>query len=85
MLKVPLPVEPRKRFVYNVHCPSGPGTNFQPQSTIDIKDLCECAYFEVAFTHSFEIIQSRGLTQIRLCDLVAYNEKNVKNHCSNGD
>ena len=22
---VPLPVEPRKRYVYNVHCPGGPG------------------------------------------------------------
>ena len=22
---VPLPVEPRKRYVYNVHCPTGPG------------------------------------------------------------
>jgi hypothetical protein len=25
MFQVPLPVEPRKRYVYNVHCPSGPG------------------------------------------------------------
>ena len=24
-LQVPLPVEPRKRYVYNVHCPGGPG------------------------------------------------------------
>ena len=24
-LQVPLPVEPRKRYVYNVHCPNGPG------------------------------------------------------------
>jgi len=24
-LQVPLPVEPRKRYVYNVHCPDGPG------------------------------------------------------------
>jgi FAD-dependent oxidoreductase domain-containing protein 1 len=23
--KVPIPVEPRKRYVYNVHCPTGPG------------------------------------------------------------
>ncbi len=22
---VPLPIEPRKRFVYNIHCPDGPG------------------------------------------------------------
>lgn len=25
ILQVPLPVEPRKRYVYNVHCPTGPG------------------------------------------------------------
>jgi len=37
VLQVPLPVEPRKRFVYNVHCPSGPGTNVQHLSIDDIK------------------------------------------------
>ena len=25
MKSIPLPVEPRKRYVYNIHCPNGPG------------------------------------------------------------
>ncbi|XP_065293865.1 FAD-dependent oxidoreductase domain-containing protein 1-like [Dermacentor albipictus] len=28
LLEFPLPVEPRKRYVYVVHCPDGPGLNF---------------------------------------------------------